>query len=297
MADWNIGVTGAAGLIGRRVVELAVAGGHRVVGYSRDPSRAIPGCAEVRAFRPGATFDASGLDAVVHLAGEPVVGLWTARKRAAIRDSRVMGTRSVVEGIAAAGGKATLVSASAIGYYGDTGEREVDESSSPGYGFLADVSRAWEAEAEAAQRQGSRVVILRIGFVLGRGGGAMVPLRRAFRLGLGGRLGNGRQWMSLVHVDDVAGLALRALESPDMSGAYNATMPEPLRNADFTRMVAREVCRPAFFPAPAPLLRLALGGLSSLLLDSHRVLPARTLADGYLFRFPAPLPAIRDSLH
>ncbi len=283
-----LGVTGAGGFIGRRVVEMAVERGWRVVGYSRNPSREIAGCAEVRRFEPGKALDARGVDAVVHLAGESVLGVWTEGKRREIRDSRILGTRSVTEGLLEAGGGAVLVSASAIGYYGDTGEELINESAPAGKGFLAEVSRRWEEEAMKAEAAGGRVVLLRIGFVLGSTGGAMIPLRRVFRMGLGGRLGSGRQWMSLVHVDDVAGLALWAVENQQAVGAYNATMPEPVRNADFTRMVAGMVRRPAILHAPAWGIKLMLGELSTLLLDSHRIVPERALNGGYKFRYAEP---------
>lgn len=292
----SIGVTGVGGFIGKRVVEMAIQRGWRIVGFSRNPTRPLNGCAEIRAFAPGTPIDASGLDAVIHLAGESVLGIWTARKKQAIRDSRVMGTRSVVEGLRHCSGKPVLISASAIGYYGNTGDDLIDETASPGIGFLADVSRSWENESMKAEKDGCRVVLLRIGFVLGSTGGAMIPLRRVFGLGLGGRLGNGQQWMSLVHVDDVASMALWAIENTHAQGAYNATMPQPLRNAEFTRLVARILHRPAICHAPKMAIKLVLGELATLLLDSHRIAPYRALADGYNFLYPDPAEAIADSL-
>ena len=232
----------------------------------------------------------------MHLAGESVLGLWTRRKRQAIRDSRVLGTRAVVDGIKALADKPALVSASAIGYYGDTGDRQTDESHPPGDDFLASVSVDWEAEAVRAGEAGARVAILRIGFVLAPDGGAMSKLKPVFRLGLGGRLGSGRQWMSLVHVDDVAGMALWAAQSESVAQPLNCVLPEPLRNADFTRRVARLLRRPAFFHVPAPLLRLAAGDLSRLFLASQRIVPARASAAGYRFAFPAVQDALADSV-
>jgi uncharacterized protein len=176
-----------------------------------------------------------------------------------------------------------LISGSAIGFYGDTGDREVDEKAPPGRGFLADVCRVWEAEANQAQT--SRVVLLRTGFVIGRGGGAMQKILPVFRCGLGGRLGSGRQWMSCVHVDDVAGMALWAAENQTIAGPLNAVMPSPVTNAEFTRAVSRAVHRPAVLPAPAFVLRLVLGRMASMLLDSSRVRPAVPENLGYCYDF------------
>jgi uncharacterized protein (TIGR01777 family) len=199
-------------------------------------------------------------------------------------DSRVLGTRSLVEGFARASHPPrVLVSGSAIGFYGNTGDREVDESSPAGTGFLSDVCRAWEGEAE--QVRDARVVLLRTGFVLGREGGAMKMILPVFRAGLGGRLGSGRQWMSCVRVDDVAGLALWAVENEAVRGPLNAVMPQPVTNADFTRDVAHAVHRPAMFPVPAFLLRLFLGEMASMLLDSSRVRPAVAERGHYRYSF------------
>jgi uncharacterized protein (TIGR01777 family) len=199
-------------------------------------------------------------------------------------DSRVLGTRSIVEGFArAAHPPRVLVSASGIGFYGDTGDREVDENSPAGSGFLAEVCRAWEAEAMRVRD--ARVVLLRIGLVLGREGGTMKRLLPVFRAGLGGRLASGRQWMSCIHVDDIAGLALWAIETEALRGPLNGVMPHPVTNADFTRIVARAVHRPAFLPAPSFVLRAVLGDMSSLLLDSSRVRPAVAETLGYRYDF------------
>lgn len=275
----RLGITGASGFIGRRAAEMARTRGWDVVPFSREPRDA-----STRLFLPGEPADVDGLDAVLHLAGEPVLGLWTKSKRARIMDSRLLGTRSVVEGFArAARPPRVLISGSAIGYYGDTGDREVDESSPPGHGFLADVCRAWEAEALKAED--ARVVLLRIGFVLGRDGGAMKLILPVFRAGLGGRLGSGRQWMSCIHVEDVAGLALWAAENEFVRGPLNAVMPDPVTNAQFTSDVARAVHRPAVFPAPGFILRAALCRMSSVLLDSSRVRPAGAERGGYRYAF------------
>ena len=275
----RLGITGASGFIGRRAAEMARARGWEIVPFSRTPRDAA-----TRKFVPGEPADVDGLDAVLHLAGESVLGLWTAKKRARIMDSRVLGTRSIVDGFARAKHPPrVLISGSAIGYYGDTGDREVDESSPPGAGFLADVCRAWEAEAEKVRD--ARVVLLRIGFVLGRGDGAMKLVLPVFRAGLGGRLGSGKQWMSCIHVDDVAGMALWAVGNESLRGPVNSVLPHPVTNSDFTRTLARALHRPAIFPVPSFVLRLVLGRMASMLLSSSRVRPAVAENSGYRYEF------------
>ncbi len=293
----KIGITGASGFIGSKVIELAVARGHTVVGYSRRPTAPINNCTEVRRFVAGTALDCTGLDAMIHLAGESVLGVWTEAKRQAIRDSRILGTRSVVEGIQATNNKPALISASAIGYYGDTGDQLVDESCPAGEGFLADVSKDWESEALLAEDFSSRVVILRIGFVVAADGGAMDKLKPVFRFGLGGNLGSGRQWMSLIHVDDVAGMALWAAENSVASGAYNCVLPEPIQNANFTRTIAELLKRPAFMHVPSFVIRSLAGDLSTLFLDSHRIIPSAATKVGYQFQYANNLDALRECIN
>lgn len=275
-----IGITGGTGFIGHAVTRAAKKRDDSVVLFSRRGGQGR------RAFSLNSPMDVSGCDGLVHLAGESILGIWTREKRRRILESRVQGTRRLVEGIASAAVKPrVLVSASAIGYYGDTGDRTVDEDSPPGSGFLAEVAQAWEAEAVKAEALGVRVVRLRIGFVLGRDGGAMCLIKPVFRLGLGGRLGSGRQWMSCIEVEDLAQMVLRCLHDEAIRGPVNAVMPEPVTNMDFTRAAARAAHRPALFPAPAFALRLALGDLSHLMLDSQRVLPKRFKSLGFSYRF------------
>jgi len=278
----NIGITGGTGFIGHAVRQNLEALGDTAVLFSR---REGPGR---RLFSLDRPLDVSGCEGLVHLAGESILGLWTREKRRRILKSRVEGTRRLVEGIAAAALKPrVLVSASAIGFYGDTGDQIVDESSPAGTGFLAEVAQAWEAEAVKAEAMGVRVVRLRIGFVLGRDGGAMRLIKPVFRLGLGGRLGSGRQWMSCIEIADLAAMVMTCLHDESLSGPVNAVMPEPVTNAEFTRAVACAAHRPAIFPAPAFLLRLTLGDLSHLLLDSQRVIPKRLQKEGFKYRFPS----------
>ena len=284
-----LGITGASGFIGRRVIDIALGRGHEVVAFTRSPQRAIPGC-EMRAFSPDAPPDLRGCEAVIHLAGESVAGLWTAGKKRRIRESRVLGTRRVVEAI----GKLdeppeVFACGSAVGFYGDSGDAELTETSGGGGGFLGETVRAWEAEALQAQR--TRVVLLRTGIVLGKGGGALRAMTPVFRMGLGGPLGNGRQWMPWIHLDDEARLILFAVENLDIRGPLNATAPWPARNADFTRTLARALHRPAIFRVPAFALRM-LGDFSHELLDSKRVLPAAATEHGFGFQFPELEPAL-----
>jgi uncharacterized protein (TIGR01777 family) len=289
----KIGITGSSGFIGSHVIHAARERGHEIVAFSREPKPSSPET-EMRKFSTGSTPDLSGLDAIVHLAGETIMGLWTPAKKRRILASRVEGTRRIVEALnTSPSPPGIFICGSAIGYYGDTGEREVTESGPLGEGFLAGVAEAWEREASRAAR--SRTVLIRTGFVLGPDGGAMELIAPVFRAALGGRLGSGKQWMSCIHVDDVAGLILRAIEQTQISGPLNAVMPEPVRNSTFTRIVAHAARRPAIFPAPAFALKIGLGELSHLLLDSQRVIPEATLATGYTYRFPTLEAAAADT--
>jgi uncharacterized protein len=282
----KIGITGASGFVGTRLIDGANRIAHHVVGFSRNPKRRIPGCIEMRKFSLDEPIDIGGCEAIVHLAGESIVGLWTDAKKRRIRQSRLLGTRQVVDAIAAAATRPrVLISASGIAYYGDTGESEVDESGPPGKGFLAEVAQSWEQEALRAEEYGVRVVLLRLGVVLGRHGGVMAFMRPIFKLGLGGTLGSGRQWMSWVHVSDVAGMILYSLETQSLRGPVNCTAPNPCRNADFTRSLATKFHRPAFLHVPEWLLKKTLGELSDMLLTSQRVLPKRAIEAGYVFHY------------
>lgn len=284
----KVGLTGATGFIGGHVRNLCERHGHEVVSFSRRPKDGMRLWSD--------TPDVGGLDAVVNLAGESVMGWWTRAKKQRIIESRYRGTRGLVDAMARTqGGPRILVNASAIGFYGDTGETEVDENSPAGDGFLAESCTMWEAEAMRAKEFGIRVVCVRIGFVIGRGG-ALKLIAPVFRAGLGGKLGSGRQWMSGIHVDDLAGLIRWGLENESVDGPYNAVMPEPFRNEDFTREVARAVHRPAFLPAPAFAMRLVLGEMSDIILASSRVKPTKTLDRSYVFRFATLPSALQDAL-
>lgn len=233
----------------------------------------------------------------MNLAGRSIAsGRWTRQARAEILDSRVQSTRLLVETI----GKMTrrpavLVSASAIGYYGDRGDEVLTESSGPGRGFLVDVVQAWEAEAARAAAFGVRVVCTRFGIVLSRQGGALGPLLPVFRLGLGGPLGSGRQWWSWIHIDDVVGAILAAIRMPALEGPVNVVGPEPITNRAFAQAVGSALRRPAVLPAPAFALRVVLGAMADeMILASQRVMPGSLQHAGFAFRWPELGPALAD---
>jgi uncharacterized protein (TIGR01777 family) len=285
-------VTGATGLVGRRLVAALAREGAAVRALTRRPESARLAGAELCGWNGTAVEPAHlrGADAIVHLAGEPVFGgLPDAARRRRLRESRIDSARAIARALGdlpSGERPGVFVCASAVGYYGDRGEEPLDEASPPGSGFLADLCVDWEAAAAEAEAHGVRRVSLRIGVVLAREGGALAPLARIFRLGLGGRVGSGRQWFPWVHVDDVVGLCLAALARDDFRGPLNAVAPEPVRNAEFTRALAHALGRPALLPVPAFVLRAALRDLAVELLGSRRVAPRSALERGYAFAHP-----------
>ena len=277
----NVVITGGSGFIGRAVAERLRASGHKVTAVSL---RTAPS-PEVFA----------GCHAVVNLAGEPVAQRWTAAARERILKSRVEGTRSLVAALRHHP-PAVLVSASAIGYYGSRGDEILTENSPPVGDFLGQVALAWEQEARAAETFGVRVVIPRIGVVLGRGGGALAKMLPPFRLGFGGRLGSGKQWMSWIHLDDLVALIEFAIADTAFSGPINAVAPNPVTNAVFTRELAAALHRPAIFAVPALALKILFGEMSHVLLGSQRVFPEAALRAGFRFRFTDVGEALRQIL-
>jgi uncharacterized protein (TIGR01777 family) len=271
---------GGSGFIGRHLAAALRARGDEVAIVSlRDPASAAQGCAHS--------------DAVVNLAGAPVIGRWTRAHKDEIRRSRVDAPRAFLERIGGAARiPAAYVSASAIGYYGTSPAQTFVESSPPGNDFLARVCVDWERVADRAAAFGMRVAIVRTGIVLGRDGGALAKMLPPFRLGLGGRLGSGEQWMSWVHLDDVVGIYLHAIDG--VSGVLNATAPEPVTNADFTRSLGAILHRPTPFPVPKLALRMLFGEGAMMLSEGQRVLPQRTLETGYRFRYARLEAALRD---
>ena len=288
----RIGITGASGFIGGHLIRLLRAHEHTCVAFSRHPERAVSGCAETRALSRDSTPDLSALDAIVNLAGESIIGWWTEEKRKRIRESRVEITQALVRALPGSEVR-VLVSGSATGFYGHRGDEVLPESAPRGEGFLADVSAEWEEAALAAEAHQVRVALLRTGFVLAADGGALESIRPIFRLGLGGRLGSGKQWMPWVHVDDVCGLIVHLLDNHSLHGPFNAVAPHPVTNAEFTRTLAAALHRPAFLPVPAFALRFALGDLSSLALDSTRAVPEAAGTSGYQFRHEQLADALR----
>jgi uncharacterized protein (TIGR01777 family) len=284
-------VTGATGFVGKRLLAKL----ERPVVLSRDGAKAEKSLADfgVKAFSwnvqaeppPQAAFD--GIDAVIHLAGDPVAeGRWTAAKKARIRDSRIIGTRNLVATLAALNHKpSVLVSASAIGYYGSRGDELLDERSSAGNDFLAEVCAGWEREALAAADLGVRVAIVRIGIVLGEKGGALAKMLTPFKLGLGSPLGSGRQYMSWVHIDDLVNEFLFAAREQHVHGPLNGVAPNPVTNREFTKTLGKVLQRPTFMPAvPGFALKTMLGDFGEVLLASQRVQPKAAEAAGFTFR-------------
>jgi uncharacterized protein (TIGR01777 family) len=300
----NILITGATGFVGRRLCEMLHQAGHTVRALSRDSVAAkqrVPHLKEVFPWNPLQELPPlqafEGCDAVINLAGESIAGRWTTAKKQLIRDSRVLGTKNLVNALAQLSSRPkVLISASAIGYYGDRGEETLTEDAAPGSDFLAQVCRDWENEALKAESLGMRVVRLRIGLVLGRGGGTLQALLPLFRVGLGGPLGSGRQWWSWIHRDDLCRLIVQILANESISGPVNATAPQPVRQKEFAQVLGRVLRRPAFLPTPAFALKIALGEFADGILASQRALPRRAQEMGYRFQFEELEGALREIL-
>lgn len=285
----KIGITGATGLIGQKLAPLARSQGHEIIGYSRRANASIPNTD--RSLRlTDDRLQETPLDAIVHLAGESLLGLWTKAKRQRIWESRVDLTQNLVKSLAAWNPEnrpKTVISASGVGYYGNRGDDLLTESEPCGEGFLADLCQAWEAAAFATSTSiGTRVVTLRTGVVLAREGGAFPLMKRAFSLGAGGRLGSGDQWMPWIHIDDEIRLILHALESPAIEGPLNLCAPEPVTNRELTKTLAKTLHRPAILTTPTFALKLALGDMADeVFLASQRAIPRKALDSGYTFQF------------
>ncbi|WP_330244342.1 TIGR01777 family oxidoreductase [Streptomyces sp. NBC_00562] len=298
MVHFRIAVTGSTGLIGTALVRSLRADGHDVVRLVRRPARAGD---EVEWDPKRGYVDGAGLvgcDAVVHLAGAGVGDhRWTEAYKQEIRDSRVLGTEAIAQAVASLDvPPKVLLSGSAIGYYGDTGDRAVDESAPHGEGFLPSVCVEWEAAAAPAEEAGVRTVFARTGLVVGREGGAWGRLFPLFRAGLGGRLGNGHQYWSFIALHDHIAALRHILDSPLLSGPVNLTGPAPVTNGEVTAAMGRVLRRPTLFAVPAPALRIALGDFAEDVLGSQRVLPKRLLESGFTFAFPGIDASIRAAL-
>lgn len=293
----KIALTGATGFIGKRLIERLAAEGHQLNILARKPPERSPGkffqWNSLSANPPLTALD--GVEALIHLAGEPVSQRWSPEVKQRIRDSRINGTGAIVEAMRQTGTR-TLISASAIGFYGSRGDTVLTEDSTAGDGYLPEICVAWENAAGAARAFGARVAVLRIGIVLGKNGGALEKMIPPFKLGVGGVLGSGRQWMSWIHLDDITGLLIHALGSPSLNGPYNGTAPNPVTNADFTKTFATALHRPALFPVPEFALRILYGEMAGVILASQRVLPKVAERTGYTFRYPRLAEALDDIL-
>jgi uncharacterized protein (TIGR01777 family) len=293
-------LTGGTGLIGQALCRHWKSQGHDLIVWSRNPQQVPALCSGASGVARLEDIDGDEpLDAVINLAGAPIADRpWTSARRKVLWQSRVDLTRDLVDWLARLPqAPRTLISGSAVGWYGDGGERLLDETSTPGDAdFGSRLCAAWEQEALRATRLGMRVVLLRTAPVLAPQGGMLARLRLPFSLGLGGRIGSGRQWMPWIHLDDEVGLIDFLLQHEDCTGVFNACAPELVRNADFTQALARTLRRPAILPVPSWALRLALGEMSGLLLGGQHLQPRHALAAGYRFRHPELEPALRELL-
>jgi uncharacterized protein (TIGR01777 family) len=291
-------LTGGTGFIGQVLCGHLLQAGHTLSVLTRDPARArtqLPAGARVVA-----TLDeARDVEAVVNLAGEPLMaGRWNATPKAAFRASRLGTTQALIAWMARQSLRPrVLVSGSAIGYYGPRDDEALDESAAPGDDFAALLCRDWETEAMQAESLDVRTCRVRTGIVLAADGGALAKMLPPFRLGAGGPMGDGRQWMSWIHRDDLVRMIAWLLDSDRAGGAYNGTAPEPVTNRDFARTLGKALHRPAVLPTPAFVLKAGFGEMAQLLLTGQRVLPAHALAEGFAFRFPSLDIALRDLLH
>lgn len=293
-AKQRVAIVGVTGFVGRGLPELFAGHGLVTTGISRAGKGDVPG---IDRWQTPDALDFSGHHAVVNLAGEPIDRRWNDENRRKFHESRVGLTVRVIEAIAKlpeGQRPKVLVNASAVGIYGDGGDEILTESARPGPGYLADLCRDWEDAANDAETLGVRVVRLRIGIVLGRGGPAFEKLRFIFNLGIGGRLGSGNQWMPWIHLADLRAAIVHAVLSEALAGPVNGTAPHPERNADLTRKLAAALHRPAIFPAPGFALKLVLGEFGGALLAGQRALPAALEADGFQFRFPTLETALAD---
>lgn len=303
----RIGITGATGLIGRALSSDLIGRGHDVVALTRRdgaPSGLPAGAAAAR-WRPGGDgtdFDLPDvletLDVLVHLAGEPVGKRWTATRKRAIRESRVGGTTTLVAALGAAANRPSrFLAASAVGYYGARGDEELAEDAPPGNDYLAGVCQEWEDVAGGARSARVETVSMRIGVVLSPAGGALATMLPPFRMGVGGRLGDGRQWMPWIHLTDVVAAMVHLVEAPPASlePVYNLTAPNPATNAAFTKALGRALRRPTLLPTPGFAMRLVFGEMAgALLLSGQRAVPRRLLAAGFAFEHPEIGPALQD---
>lgn len=301
MSSMNVTITGATGLIGQRLVAALKERGDEVTVLSRNAEKAtaalgVPAVAWGSLKEPAPISALAGRDAVVHLAGEPVAQRWNAERKQAILESRETGTRNLVAGLEASSPRPeALISSSAVGYYGKHGDERVPEDTPPGSDFLADVCVRWEREADQAAPLGIRVAHIRTGVVLDQTGGALKTMLPPFKAGVGGPVAGGKQYMPWIHLDDIVGLYLAALDG-DWSGAYNGAAPEPVTNAEFSKALGKALHRPAFAPVPAFAIKVLYGEMSEIVTEGQRAVPTRALAAGYSFKHPDLAEALTSAL-
>ena len=294
----KITLTGGSGFIGQRLIEHLLQDGHSLHAVGRRPPDAPVRFSEWDANGGAVPTEAiEGADAIVHLAGEPIAQRWNSAVKKRIRDSRIFGTRAIVEAVSKLHQRPqTFLCASAIGYYGDRADEILDEQSSRGSGFLSDVCGEWEREARAAGNLGLRVVMLRFGIVLGKEGGALKQMLPPFRMGVGGPTASGRQWMSWIHVDDLIEAILFSLRNGSLFGPINATSPNPVRNQEFAKSLGEALRRPAVIHTPVFALKLLLGEAAEIALMSQRVAPRALERAGFQFRYPEIHNALRNAI-
>jgi len=292
-------ISGGTGFVGRSLSRRLLNLGHDVVASGTRPRQTAVRHDRYRYVSADTTASGSwqealkDVDAVVNLAGRSIFNYWTDYYKEQMAKSRVLTTRHLVDALPE-GKSVVFCSTSAVGYYGDREDEVLDETKGPGAGFLSDLSRDWESEAMKAADKGARVVRMRFGIILGQDGGALKQMLPAFRLGLGGPLGDGKQWFPWIHIADVVGAAVFALERSDMQGVFNFTAPEPVQSRDFARELGRVLHRPAILPAPAFMIKTVMGELGRVLLSSQRAVPEALLAQGYRFDFPELAGALED---
>jgi uncharacterized protein len=296
----KIAITGASGFVGSRLVEKLKAEGHQILVFTRNLERARRVLFDVEfvVYKPTESGDwqqkIAGCDAVVNLAGEAIAERWTPEHKKAILESRQLGTQKLVEAISQANPKpSVLVNASAIGYYGTSETATFDENSAPGNDFLAQVCQAWETEAKKVKEAGVRLVIVRTGIVLGNGG-ALAKMVPPFKIFAGGPLGNGRQWFSWIHREDLVNLIIEAIKRPEIEGIYNATAPNPVRMSQLCQTLGEVINRPSWLPVPDFALELLLGESAKVVLEGQQVLPKATQAIGFKYQYPTLKPALSE---
>lgn len=297
----TVAIAGANGMVGHHLVEALQASGDRVIALVRQPSaHHFPSAVEIRRWQasdPVAPVD--GADAVVNLVGDPIFARpWSRARKQELTQTRLLATRSLVEGIRKIGGKGcTFISSTAVEYAGDTGDRQVDEKAAPGTGgFLAEMAQVWEAEAQRVRETGARLVLLRQSLVLGREGGTLAGLLPVYRSGFGGTLGPGGQWFSWIHINDAARLILHALDQETITGPFISASPNPVTSREFAKIFAHTLHRPRLFPMSRGMMKLVWGERADLFLDSHRTVPQVALSTGFQFRFPTLSEALSDLL-